>query len=267
MITNEYRIPKIYADAIVGEPQEPRPANRYSATKLIGSVRQGVLGETEESYEDVSDLFPAFLGTAIHYYLEHHIPGNNELHLEAKIGENTITGKIDSWDEATGTITDYKVRKCHNDDFKEAFLQLRIYAWLLLKNGMKARTGRVVAIRKDWSKMRNPTQPPIETYEFSLSSFGPNDMEEWIANRIAEFEKARVELPDCTEEEKWKQPDSWAVYAHEGDAKAKRVFQTEDEAKRFAKGEMFVEHRVGKYLKCENFCKFAKICRKKKKNS
>lgn len=260
MLTNIYRIDEPIAKAIMGEEREPKPSNRYSVTKLLGSVREGVLAERYDPIEDVSDRFAAFLGTCIHRYLEENVAGTNELHLEADFDGNEVSGIIDNYDN--GVITDYKTKRCSDSDYESAKKQIRLYAWLLRKNGEIARKGRVVAIRRDWSKLRNKGQSPVETIEFPIDSSDIEWAEGYIAERIAEFEKARIELPECSDEEKWKSPDSWAVYAHEGDARAKKVFDSEDEAKEFAKEGMFVEHRIGKNVKCESFCPYSRICRR-----
>ena len=260
MMTNDYGIEREFADLIAGEPREPRPLNRYSATKLIGSIRQGVLAETEEPEQDVSDLFPAFLGTAVHYYMEHHLPGETELHLEAPFGDNVVSGIIDNYDPATGVITDYKVKRCSDDGWWEAAMQIKIYAWLLRKNGVVATMGRIVAIRRDWGKIRNAGQTPIETFEFRIGTSEIEEAESFIAERIKGFEEARAELPECTDDERWKQPDKWAVYAHKGDARAKKVFDSEAEAKACAGESMHVEHRKGRDPRCECYCPYRRVC-------
>ena len=262
-MTNKTNINKKYENILSHEWHVTEDVNRYSVTKLLSNVRESVLLERySPTDEDVSDSFQAFIGVCVHEWLRNNVKeGTNEKKIEVKIDEtHSIVGVIDRIEN--NTIIDYKVKKTSDIDISNAVKQIKMYAFLARKEGIVVDKGEVHVFRKDWSKMRNSDKPPIEVFAFDIDSFDIEWAENFVKEKILEFEKARAELPDCTEEEKWKQPDSWAVYAHKGDAKARRVFQTEDEAKRFAKDEMFVEHRVGKCIKCENFCKVKNLCKR-----
>ena len=257
MTTNNYRIPEEYVRLIENDHSN-KDLNRFSITKLLLPTRIAVLSETEDPIEDVSDSFPAFLGTCVHKYLEDNLPGVKEWKLVIPFEGKTIVGVIDRYDPETGTIVDYKLKKMGDSDYSQGIQQIKCYAWILRKMGVIANTGKVVAIRRDWSKMRGI--PPIEEIEFPIHSSDIEEAEEWIKERIAAIEAGRLILPVCSDEEKWKAPDKWAVYKNEGDEKAKKLYDSEEEAR--ATG-LIVEHRSGKCLRCESFCPYSKVCRLK----
>lgn len=258
MVTNKYKISKEYSDLLEGDKKENIDLNRYSISKLLKPTRVAVLSETEDPIEDVSDHFPAFLGKAVHFYLQNHVYGVNEWKLVVPLGEYTIVGIVDRYDPDTATIIDYKLRKTSKEDISEAVQQIKCYAWMLRKEGIYAQKGKVVHIYKDWSKLKNQTQSPIEEFEFPIYSDDIEEAEKWIKSRISAIEQGRKTLPMCTDEEKWKGDDKWAVYKTEYDEKAKRVYDTEEEA--LATG-LIVKRRPGRCLKCECFCPYSKVCK------
>lgn len=261
MITNRYGISEDMTKAVTGGKERRRKdPSRFSVTQLLMPTRMAALSEMYEGDEDVADMVPAFIGTCVHYYLEKHVPGENEVRLEAKLGEDTVVGVIDSL--RGSEIVDYKVRNASDGDFDDARKQIMLYAWLLRKaRGDVATSGKIVAIRKDWSKMRDSAIPPIEEILFRIT---PGDAEEagrFAEERIAAIKAARSELPECSSEERWNGGDSYAVYA-DGGQKARRVFRSEAEATAYAKPGMRVERRRGRDLRCEMYCPYARICRR-----
>ena len=258
MTTNKYEISPEFENLILERKREKAPLSRFSVSKLLLPTRIAVLSETEEPIEDVSDSFLAFLGTCVHEYMEKHVLGSTELKLTAKIGESEIVGIIDRFEPETGTVIDYKVKKMGDSDYSQAIRQIKCYAWLLRKSGAVATRGKIVAIRRDWSKLRGVS--PIDEIEFPIRSDDIIETEEWIKERIAAIEEGRSILPMCSDEEKWKAPDKWAVYKNEGDEKAKKLYDSEEEAR--ATG-LIVEHRSGKCLRCESFCPYSRVCKAK----
>jgi hypothetical protein len=71
------------------------------------------------------------------------------------------------------------------------------------------------------------------------------------------------ELPLCTAKERWQQPNKY-VLKKEGSERAKRVFDSEAEAKASLLKEKegyIVEVREGKASRCEgNYCNVAEFC-------
>lgn len=261
MITNRYGISEDMAKAVTGgKGRRLKDPSRFSVTQLLMPTRMAALSELYEGDEDVADMVPAFIGTCVHYYLEKRVPGENEVRLEAKIGEDTVVGVIDSL--RGSEIVDYKVRKASDSDFGDARRQIMCYAWLLRKaRGDVATSGKIVAIRKDWSKMRDSAIPPIEEIRFRITPSDAAEAGRFIEGRIAVIKAARSKLPECSPEDRWNGGDSFAVCAS-GERKARRVFASEAEATAYAKPGMRVERRRGRDLRCEMYCPYARICRR-----
>lgn len=261
MITNRYGMPEWAVEVITGGKERKRKdPSRFSVTQLLMPTRMAALSELYEGDEDAADMVPAFIGTCVHYYMEKNAPGENELRIEAKIGDDTVVGVIDSL--RGSEIVDYKVRKASDSNFGDARRQIMCYAWLLRKaRGDVATSGKIVAIRKDWSKMRDSAVPPIEEIRFRITPGDAAEAGRFIEGRIAAIKAARSELPECSPEERWNGGDSFAVYAS-GERKARRVFANEAEATAYAKPGMRVERRRGRDLRCEMYCPYARICRR-----
>jgi len=73
----------------------------------------------------------------------------------------------------------------------------------------------------------------------------------------------------CSDEERWKRDDAWAV-KKKGLKRAMRVFDNEDEAKKFSEAQDVsteIEHRIGEYVRCNgDYCGVAEFCSQYKGN-
>lgn len=262
-MTNKTNLDKTYIDLLSKDWHVTEDTNRYSVTKLLSNIRESVILEKNPpSNEDAADSFQAFLGNCVHEWLQNHIKGGeNEKKIEIKIDDvHTVVGVIDRLENHK--IIDYKVRKSTDSNFENAIKQIKIYAYLLREKGVFVEKGEVHVFKKDWSKMKNSDKPPIEIIEFDIDSFDIEWAKEFVFRKINEFEKARKNLPLCSDIEKWKQNDLWAVYSKEENLKAKKVFTNETDAKNYAKQKMKIVLREGKCIKCENFCKVRNICKR-----
>jgi hypothetical protein len=72
-------------------------------------------------------------------------------------------------------------------------------------------------------------------------------------------------MPDCTDEEMWAKPESFAV-KKEGGVRAKSVHKTREEAEIAlpSKGH-YIEHRPGARTRCESFCQVSGFCKQYQK--
>ena len=69
-------------------------------------------------------------------------------------------------------------------------------------------------------------------------------------------------LPECTPEETWSRGAKWAVKASPNSVRAKKVFDSEDEAIAMASttANWIVEHRPSQPLRCQKYCEVSKFC-------
>ena len=146
IITNKLCLPQPFVDAASSDyVYLPK---RYSVTTVLNKgVMQMMLERryADKITEDAADLVWAIFGTAVHSILE------NSKETDTQIKENkisvpvgngyTISGIFDLYDDASGTVVDYKTTSAwkivHNelDDYR---MQILAYAWMLRQIGFDA---------------------------------------------------------------------------------------------------------------------------------
>jgi hypothetical protein len=274
-ITNNLNLPAGLVKAASSERHNA--ALCLSATTLLQGIKQIVLTDRhwEELTDDVSDRIWAIWGQAVHSLLEHE--GENdftEQEMSYKIGDITVTGRIDNYNMATGTICDYKtasVNKIKFNDFTDWYLQGMIYSWLLTRNKFPVERCRFITLLKDHSKTeasRDYQYPknPVYVYEFPVTAKGIFETGAFIRNKVGVYENYREaaddDIPPCNPEERWDRPSKYAV-KKEGRKTAVRLFDAKEEAEQKA-AELgvghFVEHRPGESLKCRHYCLCCNFC-------
>lgn len=80
--------------------------------------------------------------------------------------------------------------------------------------------------------------------------------------RIRLHQQARVELPECSPEERWATSDQWALMK-EGRKTAIKLYDTESEAQVALSAcgpKHFVERRLGRDIRCADYCPVSKFC-------
>lgn len=273
-ITNKMCLPKSLVNACQTEPHNKE--GEVSATTLLKGAKQFVLERRhwDEMEDDVSDRLWALFGTAVHKLLEDKNPDAfTEERFSYKVGGLTLTGQVDLYDMEDETIYDYKtasVWKVILGDFDDWWRQGMIYAWLMDKAGIKVRNIRFVAMLRDWSKgeaERNPDYPrsQVYVYKFDVTYCALTAIEDYIKDKVAEFERALAkkddEIEPCTAKERWEKETKYAVMK-DGRKSAVRVFETEKMANEFAKTnkEYKVVERKGASVRCENYCLCREFC-------
>ena len=223
----------------------------------------------------------SIFGSAVHKVLEH---GQDENH----IVEERIHAEIDGW-KISGAID---LQIVHPDgidvrDYKTCSAwsvmnekidwehQLNIYAWLVeTVKKVPVKSLGIVAIIRDWSRReaaRNPDYPQAPIKEIPINTWEMLERTKLIKDRIQahaafEFEmETDGNLPDCTPEEMWEKPTTWAVKKI-GGARAKSVHDTEEAAIEALHGigtDFFkyqIEVRPGSRTRCESFCPVNTYC-------
>jgi len=279
-ITNKLNLPSAFVNAVSREYKYTD--KRYSATSLLKPTRELILlrRHNNEIECDCADMVWLVFGNAVHKILEEHDKdGFAEIKLEHTLENGyTISGILDLYNEDKAAVEDYKtssIYKVLKKDFDDWRRQGWIYGWLARKNGKSCVVAKFHALLKDWSerakkqaRMRKEDYPEYSVYTVHFK-FGDKEMEttdKWIRFKIADIAK-NEELPDdklseCTSDERWADPPKFAVYAKRGDKKAKRLFDTKDEAEQFKllnKCE-YVQERQGEDKKCQYYCSVNKFC-------
>jgi len=275
IITNNLNLPEGFVKAVSTEKHNAKGC--LSATTLIQGIKQTILTDHywDLLEEDVSDRIWAIFGTAVHSVLEQEGEYDfTEQKMSYKIGNITVTGRIDNYNMKHGYIDDYKtasVNKVKFKNFTDWYLQGMIYAWLLRKNGFKAERCRFIAILKDHSKseaLRDSQYPkdPVYIYQFPVTPQGLFKIGIYINNKIAEYQRCLAlpdnEIPPCTPEERWDRPPTFAVMKN-GSKRAVKLFDKQEDADLFAETKAkghFVEYRKGESIKCRSYCLCKRFC-------
>lgn len=287
MLTNNLGLPQPFVSAATSDHQPTE--NRYSVTTILGSTCEAVLWRRhgDEVDTDVSDMVWLIFGSAVHQILE------NAEESDSQIKENKIvvevgngyemSGIFDLYDDSTGTVTDYKtcsVWKITYGEFEDWRKQTLLYCWMLRQIGFDARHGEIVALIKDHSKRKARFEkgyPKHPTFRIGWD-FTERDManaQKYVADWFREIARQEAldddELVTCTEEQRWRKPDKWAVMKI-GQKRAVRLYDNEEEAQRRCDLENrsarnrsevekhYVEFREGEDSKCEGYCEVREWC-------
>jgi hypothetical protein len=265
IIGNRFALPSIFLRAVEAQAVNKK-AGTMRVTELIGSPYQKKLMK-DVDYIDASEYIPRLLGTAVHEYIEQFVEDEEiEKEFTCTIDGVNISGTHDYYYD--GVLGDWKtatVNRAIDDVPFEYEAQLNIYAYQRELADYSIRALKLWYIPKDFSIMRaqGGNYPPIQFVEKDVDLWPMRKTIDYIRQRLA----AHQSEPDCcTDEERWKSPDTWAVMVN-GQTRASRVCATEADARKFIE-EMpekkqqisYIEHRKGDCIKCKYFCEARAIC-------
>lgn len=264
--------PRIYPPKTVSVTTLTRPAQIQGLTKL----------HDDQITEDAADRMWALLGTLLHDVLERHARGLQdtiaEQRLELEIDDWTITGQYDLSELILEgeTLTDWKLTSIYalkeSDAKPEWEAQLNCYAALLKHHGRNVTKAQIVAIGRDWSKMRakrEPDYPQKGVVIKPVTLWEPNKVYAYMKHRLMLHKNAQAGIwPDCTPEERWERPAKWAIMK-KGNKKATKLCDDSSEAKRWIDNNVAdshlhlynIEERPGQSIRCESYCAVSEFCR------
>jgi hypothetical protein len=278
-LTNKHNIPETFVN-VLRRPTYSKGKAHLSATQILNSPK--IVGLTkkfeDELEQDVSDMVWSLFGSAIHGVLEHGKDDNHlvEERLHATLEGWRISGAIDLQilDGQGGVaIRDYKTTSAWAvmNEKVEWEQQLNIYAWLLesVKKDLTVTDLGIVAIIRDWSRReasKNPDYPQAPVKEIPIKLWPYQEREEYISHRLSlhsacEFAMETGEdLPDCTPEEMWERPTTYAI-KKKGGVRAIKVYEIKEEAEAALDPKtQELEVRLGSRIRCENFCSVNTYC-------
>jgi len=282
-ITNTLNLPQPFVDAATSDHKYTE--GRYSVTDVLGGTCEAILKRRHagEVTEDVADRVWAIFGTAVHKVLQDAKATDSQLQenwlsADAPVDGYALSGIFDLYDDATGTVTDYKTTSVWTaifGDYEKWRRQCLLYCWLLQRHGFNAWRGEVVALLRDHNRRKAETEEgypkhPVVKVEWE---FTPSDMEwaeeyliEWFLEVQHEETVPDEALEPCSEEQRWHKPDTWAV-VKDGRKRASRVLESEEEAVEWLndatdgtqKG-YHIEFRCGEDTRCDGYCSVAEFC-------
>lgn len=269
-ITNRLGLPEPIVEAVKNDEYSKGKAD-ISVTELLAPPRQVALKKrhADELVEDASERIWSLMGQSVHKILER----ANKL----GIAERRLGVKIEGWKVSGGMdlvcqehiLSDYKVTTSWKFKGGKAPIefeqQLNCYAAILRANELKVEKLQVVGILRDWSKLeaaRDPEYPQLQVVIIPVPMWAPEKAMKFLRERVILHKQARQSLPNCSAEERWAKPDTWAV-KKPGAARASRVYENEEEALAHARQDssLFVEKRRGESTRCEHYCSVARFCK------
>ena len=283
MITNKLNLPRFWVQAVEHQLSSHKSQADYSVTELLDAPRRvRLLKQYRDNIDtDASETVWAIFGTATHAIIEFAVENTNdgsliaEQRMFAEFNGVTISGAFDIYDKNNGIIYDVKTSTAADVSSpdspitirknKEREAQLNCYAYLARKEGYEVKGLANVLLLRDWIRsksMRERNYPLHQVAVQEKKMWSDQEVETFIQQRIAIHERAKQELPYCTDEEQWKTERKFAVESRNA-SRAHKLTDTDEEAvawkQQNAKGQ-YISERPRKSVRCEDFCAVKPFC-------
>lgn len=268
-LTNKHGLPEPLVRAITYSDYDKEGCH-YSITELLRPPRMVQLERihAHEVVKDASDRIWLLLGSAGHEVLRRSADTSRIVEERAivEIDGLKVGGQLD-YSESDRSIWDYKFTSVYavkEGPREEWIQQLNCYRWLANHYGVHINNLQIVAILRDWSKLRaarEPDYPQAQVRVFDIPVWPFDTTESFLVERIKAHEAAKVTLPECTAEETWERPEVFAVKK----IGAKRALKLcasilEAEDRRGGSPDIAIEHRPAERPRCEGYCRVAPFC-------
>ena len=280
-ITNIYDLPEPLVQAVMNDKYSPGKSD-YTTSQLAGTpARQWALKREHwwEITEDVSDRIYSLSGQSKHVVLERAAEFCEQYEYLAeerfyiKRSGKTIGGQIDLYDKRQGILYDWKETSVYVSYLSlkpEWTAQGNVNRLLLEENGYTVNQIVNIALYRDWKKSlvgSTEKYPPHQVAKYDIPVWPTDETEAFIARRVAEFEAAKKDLPECSDEDRWQSPDVWAL-TKVGGKRALKLFDTEQEA--VSHKEIFnipgeITLRPGVNRRCQSYCVCLPFCEQAKR--
>ena len=264
-ITNKYDLPEILVAAMENDPYTRGDAD-ISVTQLIDSPRVRELRKEHPDREsDVSDMVWAFFGQSVHAMLER-IPETEgvirEQRISIELDKKILSGQFDLI--YGSTMADYKVTSVWSVIYGklEWDFQLNTLRYIWEKQGGHPIDRlQIIAFLRDWQKSKAGDNYPVAPIcAIDIDLWDMEKTERYIAARMNRHFSDELY---CSDRETWKKDDTWAM-KKKGRKTAVKVFHAEEEAndalEKFGTSDNWIEHRKGRFTRCEDYCDVQQWC-------
>lgn len=272
-LTNRQNLPEAIARAVSNDSYDAGNSD-ISVTSLIGSPRITALRKAHggEIVEDVADRIWSLIGQATHVVIERAKSETDlvEKRLFTEIEGWIVSGQFDYWSH--GALIDWKttsvwsVIHAQQEGKPDWENQLNCLDYLCNKNGIFVEKLQIIAIIRDWSKMKARTDksyPQEQAIVLDIPKWSEEEQLIYLTERVKAHQQAREDLPLCSPEERWERPSKWAVMKPNRKS-AVRLVDTEEQAHEYAewKGleDYYLVYRQGEPIKCKEYCSVAPYC-------
>jgi hypothetical protein len=275
-------LPQPLIAAVMNDPYEDGGAD-ISVTRLISPPRQVALAVqykgSADVQEDPADRIWSLIGQSVHTILERaNVDGIAEKRLWLYCRKWKVSGGFDHLAlEPNLTLSDYKVTSVwkvkaalREQEIDEWEQQLNLLAHLARQEGYAIDKLQIVALMRDWRKQERlrygAEYPERQVAVIPIPLWSERRAQDFLEERVAIHQAARVELPECTNDERWMRPIQWAAMK-KGRKSAVKLFTDKALAEAFVEAtrEVKQEHltlteRPGEYVRCANYCSVANVC-------
>lgn len=281
---DSFNLPEPLYNACVGRPRKLGWSNYMAVTNLTNPPRilQLVARHDHLIKKEVVDQLWLVLGNAVHYVLDK-APAvaawqERWLRMVVPIWDQcmVVTGRFDVYDHKLRSLDDYKVASVwqYLKGTEGDEPQLNVYAYMFEKRfHLPVEQIRIIPIYRDWSRNKaHEKNYPSYQCEPKMVRRWPNDVVmRYVRTRLWEHVRSKDlpddELPECTPEERWDRPSQWAVMK-KGRKSAIKFYDSEEDSltgidywsKKHSRAQLYVEHREGIRVRCENYCDGAPFC-------
>ena len=187
----------------------------------------------------------------------------------------TISGTFDRYTRSLKKLEDYKTTGASAVMFPETKkswdAQQNIYAVMLRANDLEVEIANIVAILKDWSKMKimtNKDYPRTPVIIHPIKLIDQDRMMKYIESRVNLHQRAEAgeDIP-CTPKDRWAKKDTYKV-KKKGGKRSMRNCDSELAAQAYIEknkdkiqGEVYIEHVPAESFRCKNgYCPVADVC-------
>jgi len=274
-LLNKFNLPSPIMRAVENDPYDSGESD-ISVTQLIDSplIRRLRIKYQNDIEEDVTDRIWSLLGQAVHSILERAADSPDVESAEERIyttaEDYIVSGQYDLIYRKDDKLilADYKVTSAWSVLFGNPKweYQLNVLKWIVERETeLVIDRLEVVAFLRDWMKSK------AGDGKYPASQVAIVEMPIWDAEKTANYVRNRlnlhfndIEYMQCSNEERWYSGDKWAI-KKKGRKSAVKVFDSKDAADEeleeyYSSDEFSMEHRPGKYRRCEEYCEVSKWC-------
>lgn len=276
-LTNNSNLPEALVRAMTNDPYDKGDSD-FTATSLLKPARVVALEKrhAHEMSEDAEDGLYRLYGQVAHGILERanmadlaekRFYSNFEVN-----GKNyKVSAQMDTLSIVESTLSDFKFTTAwgfKKDQAPKAdwVAQLNIQLELMRYNGLDAKKLQIIGLLRDFqlSQAKNdPNYPQSPVATHAIPMWSRETTMAFIKMRIAAHVDAKTTLPECTKEETWAKPDTWAVIKNGG----KRAINggvclslEGAEAVKTNNPGTFIQVRPGESVRCASYCSAAPFC-------
>jgi hypothetical protein len=222
----------------------------------------GIEEAVGEQYKRVGMYWPERRLSPAEYQAKHGVVIERRLFM--KINGWTVSGQFDLVEGMK--LMDYKftsVWSVKGETKTDWVNQLNLLRLLAIHNGMSVIHLGIMAILRDWSKGKSKQgdYPDHQIAPVEIPVWSLDQAEAYLLERV-KLHQAADPLP-CTDEERWKRDDVFAVMKL-GNKRAVKLFDRRGDAdalvSELGPTKHSVQTRPGEFLRCMEYCNVAHVC-------